>query len=291
MKTKDAPTRRRKSQATTPRRQGCLRSRGKSRVTITTLTVTLLSVVCLAIFCANTVSSQNLRRQMRIQRKIDRKTPRPAANPNKLTPLNSEKEDPGASDQPEATPPRITTQGSGHSLEGIRQRGAPSFFTQDEASLWIPGFGNRAALLMILRQLDLTAEQKAKIRDLGRQVGNRLRLSRQELNQLEMQLEEAIYGNIDPASLDRYDPAKVKELTEQVVAKRADWFRMQTDIESQFRQILTPDQFYVYRELILVRENVLPGRRNPAARRRQQRTGIQPNQQNRPNQQDQPDGD
>ncbi|HEV2667345.1 MAG TPA: hypothetical protein VG324_20685, partial [Blastocatellia bacterium] len=122
MKRKDAPTRRR-----------------KSRVTITALTVTLLSVVCLTIFCANTVSSQNLRRQMRIQRKIDRKTPRPAGNPNKLTPLNSEKEDPGASDQPEGTAPRITTQGGGHSLEGIRQRGAPSFFTQDEASLWIPG--------------------------------------------------------------------------------------------------------------------------------------------------------
>jgi hypothetical protein len=43
------------------------------------------------------------------------------------------------------------------------------------------------------------------------------------------------------------------------------------EIESQFRQILTPDQFYIYRELILVRENVLPGRRNPAARRQQRR--------------------
>lgn len=286
MNTKDAPTRRREK----PRRQGCLRSQGKSHVTISSLTATLLSVVCVMIFCADTVSSQNLRRRMRIQRKIDKKAPRPADNPNKLTPSNSAKEDPVTSDQPEATTPRIATQGSGHSLEGIRQRGAPSFFTQDEASLWIPGFGNRAALLMILRQLDLTPEQKAKIKDLGRQVGNRLRSSRQELNQLEMQLEEAIYGNLDdPASLDNYDPARVKELTEKVVAKRADWFRLQTDIESQFRQILTPDQFYVYRELILVREMVLPGRRNPAARRQQRRNGIQPNPQNRPNLQDQPD--
>jgi Spy/CpxP family protein refolding chaperone len=275
MKTKDAPIRRR-----------------KSRVTISALTVTLLSVVCVVVLCAETVSSQNLRRRMRIQRKIDKKTPRPAGNPNKLTPSNSEKEDPDISDQPGTTAPRITTQGGGHSLEGIRQRGAPSFFTEDEASLWIPGFGNRAALLMILRQLDLTPEQKAKIRDLRRQVGNRLRLSRQELNQLELQLEEAIYGNLDdPASLDNYDPAKVKELTEQVVTKRAEWFKLQTDIESQFRQILTPDQFYVYRELILVREMALPGRRNPAARRQQRRNGIQPNQQNRPDRQDQPDGD
>ncbi len=275
MKTKVAPIRRR-----------------KSHVKISALIATLLSVVCVVVLCAETVSSQNLRRRMRIQRKIDKKTPRPAGNPNKLTPSNSEKEDPDTSDQPEATAPRITTQGSGHSLEGIRQRGAPSFFTEDEASLWIPGFGNRAALLMILRQLDLTPEQKAKIGDLRRQVGNRLRLSRQELNQLELQLEEAIYGNLDdPASLDNYDPARVKELTEQVVTKRADWFKLQIDIESQFRQILTPDQFYVYRELILVREMALPGRRNPAARRQQRRTGIQPNQQNRPDRQDQPDGD
>lgn len=286
MKTKEALTRRRKK----PRRQGYLRSQGKSHVTISALAATLLLVVCVMILCADTVSSQNLRRQMRTQRRIDKKTPRPAGNPDRLTSSSSGKEEPVISDQPEATAPRIATQQSEHSLEGIRQRGVPSLFAQEEASLWIPGFSNRTALLVIFRQLDLTPEQKIKIRDLRRQVGNRLRLSRQELNQLEMKLAEAIYGNLDPASLDSYDPAKVKELTEQVIQKRAEWFRLQTDIESQFRQILTPDQFYVYREL--AREMALPGRRNPAARQQQQRrTGIQPNPQNRPNPQNQPDND
>ena len=274
MKTSDAPTRRRK--------------------TISAMTATLISVVCVMTFCANTVSSQNLRRQMRIQKKIDRKAPRPAGNPNKLTPSNSENEDPGASDQPEPTTPRAGARQGGQSVDGIRQRGLQSFFTQEEQSLWIPAFGNRAALLMIFRQLDLTPEQKNKIRDLRRQVGNRLRLSRQELNQLEAQLDEAIYGNFDTASLDRYDPAKVKELTEQVVQKQAEWFRLHKDVESQFRQILTPDQFYVYRELMI--DAVRPANRplvNPGARQqqRQRRMGAQPNPQNRPNQQDQPDGD
>ena len=78
---------------------------------------------------------------------------------------------------------------------------------------------------MIFRQLDLTPEQKIKIRDVRRQVGNRLRLTRRELNQLEGQLEEAMYGNLDPASLDSYDPAKVKELTEQVAQKRAELYQ------------------------------------------------------------------
>lgn len=290
MKTINAPTRRQKSQATTPRSQGRLRSWVKSSVTISALTATLLSVVCVMIFCVNTVSSQNLRRQMRIQRKIDRKTPRPSGNRNKLTPSNSGNEEPGAPDQPEAAAPRITGRQPGPGVDGIRQRGLQSFFTQEEQSLWIPGFGNRAALLMIFRQLDLTPEQKIKIRDLRRQVGNRLRLSRQDLNQLEMQLTEAIYGSADPASLDGYDPAKVKELTEEVVQKQAEWFKLLTDIESQFRQILTPDQFYVYRQLMI--DVVRPGNRplvNPGARQqqRQRRMGIQPNPQNRPNPQDQ----
>jgi Spy/CpxP family protein refolding chaperone len=239
------------------------------------------------VFCVNTVSSQNLRRQMRIQRKIDRKTPRPADNRNKLTPSNSGNEEPGAPDQPEPAAPRLTGRQPGNSVDGIRQRGLPSFFTQEEQALWIQGFGNKAALLMIFRQLDLTPEQKIKIRDLRRQVGNRLRLSRQELNQLEMQLDEAIYGSPDPASLDRYDPTTVKELTEQVLQKRAEWYRLHRDIESQFRQILTPDQFYVYRQLMI--DVVRPGNRplvNPGARQQQR----QRRQQNRPNLQDQPDG-
>jgi Spy/CpxP family protein refolding chaperone len=272
MKTSDAPTR-----------------RGR---TISALTATLLSVVCVMVFCASTVSSQNLRRQMRIQRKIDRKKPRPAGNPNKLTPSDSGNDEPGAPDQPDATAPRVTDRQPGHSVDGIRQRGLQSFFTQEEQSLWIPAFGNRAALLMIFRQLGLTPEQKIKIKDLRQQVGNRLRLSRQELNQLEAQLDEAIYGNFDSASLDNYDQAKVKELTEQVVQKQAEWFRLHKDVESQFRQILTPDQFYVYRELMI--DAVRPANRpqvNPGARQqqRQRRMGAQPNPQNRPDQQDQPD--
>src|SRR5262245_17331994 len=268
----------------------------KSRSRIPALTATLLSAVCLTVFCANTVSSQNLRRQARIQRKIDKRLNRPP-NPKRPAPPNNVNEEPVTSNQFEAPATRAAAREGGQSVDGIRQRerGLISLFSPEERSLLIPGFANanQAPLLMIFRQLDLTPEQKVKIRDLRRQVGNRLGVTRQELNQLELQLEEAIYGNLDPASLDSYDPARVKELTEQVVQKRTEWFRLQTDIESQFRQILTPDQFYVYREL--ARQLVRPGSRpiiNPATRqqRQQQRMGIQPNQQNRLRPQDKPDG-
>jgi Spy/CpxP family protein refolding chaperone len=295
MKTKDAPTRRWME----TRRQGRLRSQEQARmpalpgVMVSALAATLLSVLCVTIFCADTVSAQTLRR--RVQRKIGQKTPRPAVNPNTLAPSKGaasngqpssvEEDDTVTPDQPEATSPREANRQSGYNLDGIRRRGIRSLFTREEASLWIPGFGNRAALLMIFRQLDLAPEQKGKIRALRQQVGNRLAVMRREVNLLEAQRDEAIYGNLDPASLDSYDPDRVKDLTEQIVIKRADWFRLQTDIESQLRQILTPDQVYVFRELAL--EMILPGRRNPAARLR--RMGIRRNQQNRPNPQSQPD--
>jgi Spy/CpxP family protein refolding chaperone len=259
---------------------------------ISALAVTLLSTLCVAVFCANVVSAQNLRRQMRIQKKIDKRLNRPA-NPNRRTAPNGANEEPVAPNQFEAPAPRAAARQGGQSVDGIRQRGIRTLFTQEEISLMIPGFSKSpVALMVILRQLDLTPDQKVKIRDLRRQVGNQLGQTRRELNQLEIQLEEAIYGNLDPASLDNYDPVKVKELSEQVIQKQAEWSRLQTDIESQFRQILTPDQFFVFREL--ARELVRPGSRplvNPALRqqRQQQRMGIQPNQQNRPNQQDKPD--
>ncbi|MGH9766318.1 MAG: Spy/CpxP family protein refolding chaperone, partial [Blastocatellia bacterium] len=273
--------------------------RRKLRVRISALTATLLSAVCVMVLCANSVSSQGLRRQMRIQKKIDKKLNRPAGNqnrpagnPNRPSPSNNNgKDDPLTSNQLETTESRnaarqAAAQQSGHSLEGIRQRGIRSLFTQEEERLLIQGFGNSAAaLLVIFRQLDLTPEQKIKIRDIRRQMGNRLPLTRRELNQLEAQLDEAIYGNLDPASLDSYDPAKVKELTEQVVQKRSELFRLLTDIESQFRQILTPDQFFVFRGLL--REMVRPGSRplvNPALRQqqKQRRMGTQPNPRNKP---------
>lgn len=248
------------------------------RAKIPALTATLLAAVCVMVFCANAGSAQNLRRQMRIQKKIDKKLNQPAGNPDKLAPANNGET--RASNQPETAP-----KPAGHSLDGIRERGLRTFFTREEASLMIPGFGNsQAALLIVFRQLDLSPEQKVKIRDIRRQMGDRLRLARRDLSLLETQLEEAIYGNADPASLDNYDPAKVRELTNQVAEKRTEVMKMQTEIESQLRQILTPDQFYVFREL--VREMVLPGRRpinNPALRQQmQRRMGIQPNPPGRP---------
>jgi Spy/CpxP family protein refolding chaperone len=255
------------------------------RAKILASTAMLLSVTLVIVLCGEMVLSQNLRRQMRIQKQIDKKLNRPVGDPDKIAPANSGNdsgsEGQRASNQPGTAVPKTTA----HNLDGIRERGIRTFFTPEEASLLIPGFGNSpAALMLIFRQLDLTPDQKVKIRGVKRQIGNRLQITRRELVLLEAQLEEAIYGNDDPASLDSYDPVKVKELTDRVAEKRSEMMKLQTEVESQLRQILTPDQFYVFREL--VREMVLPGRRplnNPALRQQlQRRMGIPPNPQDRP---------
>src|SRR4029434_902015 len=145
--------------------------RRKLSVRISTLTATLLSALCVLVFCANTVSAQNLRRQMRIQKRIDKKLNRPAGNQNRPSPQGTRNEEPVESNQfeattPRAAEPRAAARQGGQSLDGIRQRNLLSLFTQEEKSLWVPGFGNEAALLVIFRQLDLTPEQKVKIREI-----------------------------------------------------------------------------------------------------------------------------
>jgi Spy/CpxP family protein refolding chaperone len=286
---------------------------------LSAMAATAMAVLCLTVLYVNAASSQGLRRAARIQKKVEKKLNQPsgaspASNSNdKPSALADENADPAASNSPETGAPKTGAKAlvptstapagagamagrriqGGNSLDGIRQRGIRSLFTQEELSLLIPGFGNSPMILLVIyRQLDLTPEQKTKIRGIRREIQNRLQLTRRDLNQLEAQLDEAIYGNLDPASLDSYDPGKVKELTEQVAQKRADLFRLQTEVESQFRQILTPDQFFVFRDL--VREIVMPGRRplvNPAARQqRMQNQQNQQNPQNKTNPQSKPDG-
>jgi Spy/CpxP family protein refolding chaperone len=245
---------------------------------------TLAAVVCVMVFGASEAAGQNPRRQMRMQKKIEKKLDRQSGNQNKLTPTNSAKDETNTSDQPETAAPRaMPPQAGKNSLDGIRQRGVRSIFTPEEATLIIPGFGNSPPLLLLVfRQLDLTPEQKVKIRAIRQRVGRSLVLSRNELMALEGQLDEAIYGTNDPASLDNYDPRRVEELAERVAQKRGEIMKMQTAIESQLRQILTPDQFFVFRELL--REMLAPGRRPaPGVRQPPRRLGAPPNPQTRPN--------
>jgi transposase-like protein len=168
----------------------------------------------------------------------------------------------GNKPQPAAT---AKDQNIQHSFEGISDSSPREFerrfFSAEERQMIIRGFGRPAVLLVILRQLNLTDQQKQSIKAISQRVGLQLRSLRQQYAQLNSQLEEAIYG-------DAFDPKRVEELSTQAGQKLAEISKMQASIEAEFRQILTPDQHYVFRYLI--GQMLLPERRAPLNQLRQQ---------------------
>lgn len=117
------------------------------------------------------------------------------------------------------------------------------FFSSEERRMIIPGFGRPVIYLVILRQLNLTGQQKERIKAISQRVGLQLKALRRQHAILENQLDEALYG-------DDFDTKRVEELSAQAGQKQAEITKMQANIEAEFRQILTPDQLYVFRYLI-----------------------------------------
>lgn len=204
--------------------------------------------------------------QQRIQKKIDKQ------GGSKLTP-----DEETATNT--TTPPATSIKQNGapspqqNNLDGIRERGIISLFSREEVQLVIPGFGRPPALLIVFRQLNLTPEQREKIRAIRLRIRDRLAVLQRDRAQLEQQLEDAIYG-------ESFSMEKVDQLSAQAAEKQGEIIKLQANIEAQFRQILTPDQFYVFQ--FLIGEMVLPQRRlNP--QQQQRRFGNPQNPQNRPN--------
>lgn len=214
--------------------------------------------------------AQGVRRPGRIQRQIQKKLEKQGAT--KLTPESDPSTDPKPSEtavKPAPARPMYPT------LDGIRDRNILSMFSRKELQLVIPGFGRAPALLIVFRQLNLTPEQEEKIRGLKFRIGNRLGSLQRERAQLEQQLEEAIYG-------ENFSPERVDELSAQIANRQGEIIKIQANIEAQFRQILTPDQFYVFQ--FLIGEMILPQRRVNPQQLRQQQLRRMGNGTNRPNQ-------
>jgi Spy/CpxP family protein refolding chaperone len=226
----------------------------------------------LFVFATNNAMAQGIRRpikEQRIQKKLEKQ------GANKLSPTGeSSTTNPKPAD---AAARQDVVQPQYPSLDGIRERGILSMFSREEAQLVIPGFGRPPALLIIFRQLNLTPEQKEKIREIRLSVGGKLNNLQRERALLDQQVEDAIYG-------ENFSMARVDELAAQAAEKQSGIIKLQANIEAQFRQILTPDQFYVFQ--FLIGEMVMPQRRvNPQQLRQQQlrRNGQLPNGLNRQN--------
>lgn len=238
--------------------------------------VAVIFLALTTLFCLSIpVMGQGVRRQLKqrqIQKKLDKQGSKQIAPSGESAATANATGEAIQPDQPEK-----------HSLDGISNRGARALFKADEVAMMIPGFGSPPAMMILMRQLDLTAEQKDRFKALRRQIGFKLSTLHNEKRVAENQLEEAIYG-------ENFNQQRVEELAAQSAEKTSEIIKTQAFIESQFRQILTPDQFYVFR--FLVGELVMPQRRlTPQQLRQQQqrRLGNQPNAPNRPPNQEQPD--
>lgn len=236
----------------------------KTRLVAQTISVVVLSLTMLAgllIPMNSTAFGQEIQRQRKAQRQLQKKLDKQGGN--QVAPAVNTSSTTTASGQ-ESQPQK-------HSLDGISKQGPRGMFKPDEVAMMIPGFGSPAAMMVLMRQLDLTPEQKVKFRALKQEIGPKLNLLQNEKRNAEAQLEESIYG-------ESFDPQRVQELAAKSAEKTSEIIKTQAYIESQFRQILTPDQFYVFR--FLIGEMVLPQRRMNLQQIRQQlprRPGMQPN--------------
>lgn len=122
----------------------------------------------------------------------------------------------------------------------------------DDMDLLMPSFGSPLTILLILRQLDLTVEQRVEFKHLALEVRNEVRAefeqranAQRELQNRELPAREAQSGN--PLA-DRL------ELRQKIVEDNADRqarvMKRQTRIETRFRQILTPKQWENYTALL-----------------------------------------
>lgn len=121
----------------------------------------------------------------------------------------------------------------------------PDQFTGDEVAQLPRGLGlqQMRALLRVFRQLDLSAEQRQKLRELSRRYGNQLPvLTRLHRAQNEA-LDEAIYGT-------NFDPKLVEQRAADVAATQAEIVKTRARIMSEVRQVLTPEQSAKFRTLL-----------------------------------------
>ncbi len=135
-------------------------------------------------------------------------------------------------------------------------------FFGDNWDLIVPGFGNPAAFLLILNQLELTPEQKVELKALSQSVRTELQKELQERNQQQAGQQQAgqqqagqQQGNREPADTEEPElqPSR-QEMVLQIVAANAArqgrQLKRQARIETRIRQIMQPKQWDTYVTLL-----------------------------------------
>lgn len=105
------------------------------------------------------------------------------------------------------------------------------------------GAGQMRALIRVFRQLDLTNEQRQKLRELNRAHGNQLPVLTRLLRAQNEALDEVLYGN-------NFDPKVAEQRAADVAATQGEIIKARAKIMSELRQILTNEQAGKFRTLL-----------------------------------------
>lgn len=147
---------------------------------------------------------------------------------------------------------------------------------QNQARTTEQGQNNQDADL--IRRLQLTPEQIRQIRQIRRESGEEMRLSRQALIQAQMALDEAIYA-------DAVNETEVEKRAREVSAAQANVVRLRALTELRIRRILTPEQLVTLRKL---RAEAMEQNRERRRERREENAFQNNQQQNQPGEKKQP---
>lgn len=139
----------------------------------------------------------------------------------------------------EQTPP--STQPSDVDAQEARQPPQPS--PNDQYVPFGIGPRQRLALLRVFEQLNLSEDQREKLRQIRRETGNRLNVLSRLRRAQEDALEEAIHGNA-------FDPKLVEKRASELAETAGEMIKLQARILAEIRQIMTPEQSIRFRELM-----------------------------------------
>ncbi len=119
-----------------------------------------------------------------------------------------------------------------------------------DLEMLVPSFGNPLAVLLVMRQLDLTPEQRAEVKALAQEVRSELQAERELQNKNQRDLASRDEQERPETPLERMENLMVDKVIEERANQQARAMKRQAHIETRIRQILNPKQWDDYTMLL-----------------------------------------
>ncbi|GEM_PF-4640183 len=171
--------------------------------------------------------------------------------------------------QQRAQPARLQRQ-AWRQQRGRPSRLAPRAQRHERSADAFPG-RHQIERLRMLRALGLTPEQRRRARDVYRRFGPKVQQLRDELEERQDALHQAIFS-------EPYQDDLVEQRIQAVLEKQEELLRAQLEVELAFREILTPEQLAKFRDLQAQQLEIRRLQREIREKRRRLNQQLQPDQ-------------